>query len=111
MPDEASTFSPALEWRRAWRGEGAEDFIALWKGTAVGRFYRYDVSSLLNGQWLWTVFAFHRSPTAESGCLNGFVDGPASKAARVVEEAFERARTVWGVPDVIRFAPPHTEAR
>ncbi|MAU96172.1 MAG: hypothetical protein CMP81_09820 [Fulvimarina sp.] len=106
MSAPSTNLSLKLAWQRTWPGEPTEDYVAMWEGTEVARFYRYDVSSERKGQWLWTVFAYHRSPTAESGPAGGFVSGSAREAAHVVEEAFERARAVWGIPDVVRFAAP-----
>ncbi len=106
MSDPPPKLPLKLQWRRSPLGHPPEDYVALWEGTEVGRFYRYDGSSENKGLWLWTVFAYHRSPTAESGPTGDFVKGAAREAAFVVEEAFERARAVWGTPDVVRFKEP-----
>ncbi|TFF20531.1 hypothetical protein E3C22_16615 [Jiella endophytica] len=104
MTDVAPEFQPTLKWRRTLPDQTRDDFVALSDGFEVCRFYRYRVSSELQGQWFWTVFAFHRTPNAETGAMQGFVRGSARDAAKVAEAAFERAKAVWGIPDVVRFA-------
>ena len=54
-----------LKWRKTWPDK-ENDFIAHdHDGIAVGRFYLIEHGPL-QGQWRWTVTAFHAAPTADT---------------------------------------------
>ena len=64
-----------LKWRKT--SPDKENDFAAWDGALLnGRFYLIE-DGPSQGQWRWTVTAFHASPTADTGPHHGTVEGTA----------------------------------